>query len=119
MNREVLLYESLSGKSPIQDFIESLAPKEQQKILWGLKLIEDGFAFKEPYFKKIVNTEALWELRISFGGKAFRFFFFEWKNKIIIITNGLMKKDKKDQIKAIDSAKKYMNEFKERYHEDT
>jgi len=80
MNRKVILYETRSGKCPAQDFIESLKPKEQQKIVWGLKLLEDGFPLKEPYFKKIINTESLWELRLTFGGNAFRFFFFEWED---------------------------------------
>ena len=78
MSREVLLYEDAKGKSPIQDFISSLKPKEQQKMIWGLKLIADGFSYKEPYFKKIVNVPDLWELRLTFGGRAYRIFFFEW-----------------------------------------
>jgi len=114
MQRQVFLYETESGKSPVQQFIKSLKPKEQQKIAWGLKLIQDGFPFTEPYFKKITNVDDLWELRVTFGGNAFRLFYFEWLDKIIVVTNGISKKDSKDQNSGIELAKKFMNEYKGR-----
>jgi len=119
MNRKVVLYETKSGKSPVEDFVKSLSPKEQLKIAWGLKILEDGFALKEPYFKKIEGHPDLWELRITFGGNAFRVYFFEWESSIVVALCGSQKKDGKDQKKDIATAVEYMRDVQENGIENT
>ncbi len=39
--KEIKFYKSLSGKSPIEDFLDSLSSKEAQKVTWVLNLIEE------------------------------------------------------------------------------
>ncbi len=113
VKRQVLLFELKNGKCPVEDFILTCEPKEQQKIVWGLKLIEDGFPFKEPHFKKIVGVDKLWELRTTFSEKSFRIFFFEAESNLIVLTSGFNKKSQKTPMKEIELAVKYMNEFLE------
>ena len=119
MNRQVVLYETATGKVPVEEFLKSLSEKEQQKLIWGLKILEDGFPLKEPYFKKIVGHEGLWELRVTFGGNAFRIYFFEYSNLLVIALCGSQKKNDKDQRKDIELAALYMRETKEKLNENT
>lgn len=81
--------------------MKSLSEKEQKKIIWSLKILEDGFPLKEPHFKKIVSVENLWELRVTQGGNAFRIYFFEYSQIIIILLCGFQKKNEKDQRRDI------------------
>ncbi|MCH6574584.1 MAG: hypothetical protein IH795_05180, partial [Bacteroidetes bacterium] len=40
--REVNFYKSSFGKSPINDFLDSLSGKQAQKITWVLEIIEES-----------------------------------------------------------------------------
>ncbi len=113
MNRQVVLFENSSGETPVRDFVKRLSAKEQQKVAWGLKILEEGFPLKEPYFKKIVGHEGLWELRVTFGGNAFRIYFFEMSKILIVALIGHQKNDEKEQRREIEIASQYMKEAKE------
>jgi phage-related protein len=102
----------------VRDFIISLQVKEQQKIAWGLKLLEEGFPLKEPHFKKIADSEKLWELRIVFSGNVFRILFFDWKGNSVVLISGFHKKTQKTPLSEIKLAKKYVKDFLERNNED-
>jgi len=119
MGRQVVLYETRSGKRPVEDFLKGLSPKEQQKVVWGLKILEEGFALKEPYFKKIVAHQDLWELRITFGGNAYRVYFFEWDSSVVVALCGSQKKNDKEQKKDIAIAAEYMRDIQENGIENT
>ena len=119
MNRRVMLYETAAGVVPVEQFLSSLTPKEQQKLVWGLKILEDGFPLKEPYFKKIQGQDGLWELRVTFGGNAYRVYFFELTGVLIVALCGAQKKNDKDQKREIQTAAQYMQDAKERANEVT
>ncbi len=119
MNRKVVLYEKIDGTIPVEVFLKGLSPKEQQKLIWGLKILEDGFPLKEPYFKKIVGHDGLWELRVTFGGNAFRIYFFELSDVLVVVLCGFQKKNDKDQRKHIEQASLYMKEARGKTNEDT
>ena len=51
--REIIFYETESGKSPVEEFLESLSPKEAQKVTWVLRLIEELPTIPKKYFKKL------------------------------------------------------------------
>jgi len=112
MNRKVVLFERADGTIPVEIFLKSLSPKEQQKLVWGLKILEDGFPLKEPYFKKISEHDGLWELRVTFGGNAFRIYFFEFSNALVVALCGAQKKNDKEQRKQIEQAAQYIKEAK-------
>jgi len=39
--KEILFYKMPSGKSPIDDFLDSLSSKETKKVVWVMKLVEE------------------------------------------------------------------------------
>ncbi len=76
MNRIINYYRTENGKCLTKEFIDSLEIKVQQKILWTLKLLKEIEFLKEPYFKKLINTDDIWECRIKFGSNIYRILFF-------------------------------------------
>ncbi len=69
--REIIFYETSSGQKPIEEFIDQLAAKQAQKVAWVLKLVEDLDRVPTQYFKKLVNTDELWEVRVRAGSNIF------------------------------------------------
>jgi len=65
--REINFYKTASGKCPVDEFLESLPSKKSQKVTWVLSLIEELPSIPTQYFKKLVNTDDIWEVRIVFG----------------------------------------------------
>ena len=55
--KEIIFYKLPSGKSPIEDFLDSLSSKETQKVVWVLNLIEELETLSSKYYKKLVNTD--------------------------------------------------------------
>ena len=86
--REILFYRTRSGASPIEDFLDSLSGKQAQKVIWVLSLIQELDAVPSQYFKKLVNTEDIWEVRIQVGNNIFRLLGFLFNKRLIVLTNG-------------------------------
>jgi len=93
--REVNFYKSSSGKSPISDFLDSLSSKEVQKITWVLEIIEEHYIVPKQYFKKLVNTDDIWEVRVVSSSIIFRLLGFFDGNNLLILTNAFVKKTQK------------------------
>ena len=82
---EILFYQTSSGQKPIEDFLDQLSSKQAQKVTWVLKLIEELDRVPSNYFKKMVNTDELWEVRASSGSNIFRLLgFFDGPNLVIL-----------------------------------
>lgn len=103
---EIKFYEDENENSPIVDFLDGLKPKEAQKVTWVLQLIEDHDIVPRTYFKKLVNTDDIWEVRVQTGNDIFRLLSFMEGNKVIILTNGFQKKTQKTPKKEILLAEK-------------
>ena len=93
--RIVNFYRSPNGQSPIEEFLDSLNGKQAQKVLWVLELIEDLESVPRQYFKKLADTEGLWEVRVQFGNDIFRLLGFFDGGSLLILTNGFAKKTQK------------------------
>ena len=79
--REVIFYRTISGKNPIIDFLDSLQPKQAQRVAWTIEVIEELDKVPKQYFKKLVNTDDIWEIRVQAGNNIFRLLsFFDGKN---------------------------------------
>jgi hypothetical protein len=70
--RKILFYKTVSGNCPGEEFLESLTSKQAQKVTWVLGLIKELPSIPSKYFKKLVNTDNIWEVRIKFGSDIFR-----------------------------------------------
>ena len=77
------------------EFLDSLAGKQAQKVLWVLQLIEELEVIPRQYFKKLADGEGIWEVRIQFGNDVFRLLGFFDGGTLLILTNGFAKKTQK------------------------
>jgi len=104
--REIRFYETASGQKPIEDFLDKLSPKQAQKVTWVLKLIEDLERIPSIYFKKMINTEDLWEVRVAVGSNIFRLIcFFDGPN-VVVLAHAFQKKTQKTHIEQSGLLKK-------------
>jgi len=112
--RKVDFYKTNSGKSPISDFLDSLSGKQVQKITWVLEVIEEIRIIPKQYFKKLVNTNDIWEVRVILGSNIFRLLGFFDGNNLVILTNGFVKKTQKTPEQEIKLAEKRKKDYLER-----
>jgi phage-related protein len=111
MKRKVLLYETEDGRCFVKDFILSLPVKIQREIAKILKLLEEVEILSEPYFKKLKNSEGIWEVRKRFGSNSYRIFFFFDQDYIVILTHGFIKKRQKTPREEIRRAEKLRKDY--------
>ncbi len=106
---------------PDESFIETLPVKFQAKTYWTLQLLEKfGLKLKEPYAKSIKGYKKIKELRVKLGSDINRLFYFQYENKIFVVTSGYIKKKQKLDKKELEKAYKIMTEFiEEQKNENT
>jgi phage-related protein len=109
--RNVNFYRTESGKSPVEDFLDSLSGKQAQKVVWVLRLIEELDIVPGQYLKKLVNSDDIWEVRVQFGGDIFRLLGFFDGVRLLILTNGFAKKSQKTPRPEIELATRRKNEY--------
>ncbi len=111
--REIRFYQSDSGVCPIEVFLDSLSGKQAQKVAWTLQLIEEMQIVPAKHFKKLVNTDDLWEVRIQAGNNIFRLLGFLDGENLVILNHAFQKKTQKMPKKEIQIAetrkKNYLN----------
>jgi phage-related protein len=104
--RTVVLY-----KNYFADFLAEQRQKIKDKIVWTLRLIEELPRVPETYLKSLQETDGLFEIRIKQGGDIFRIFCFFDQSKLIILTNGFVKKTQKTPRREIERALKIKKEY--------
>ena len=109
--KEIKFYKTLSGKSPIEDFLDSLSSKEAQKVTWVLSLIEEMDSVSTKFYKKLSNCDGIMEVRAQIGKNNFRLLGFEYNGSFIVLTNGFKKKDQKIPKSEISLAQKRKDEY--------
>lgn len=91
---EIIFYETEKGERPAEDFIFSLQPKMQAKIIGMMHVLEEnGNLVREPYSKYI--DDGIFELRCKVGSDISRVMYFFYVGKKIVMTNGFVKKTQK------------------------
>lgn len=110
---EVIAYEDVNGKVPVQDFLKNLNPKMRAKMYGMLVILQEkGNMLREPYSKYI--EEGIFELRCKFGSDITRVMYFFYYDKRIVLTNGFIKKTRKTPSEEIQIAKSRRMDFMER-----
>ncbi len=109
--REILFYETKAGKAPVIDFLEKLPPKEAQKAAWVLSLIQELPTISSKYFKKLVNTEDIWEVRIASGKNIYRILGFFDGERLIVLNHAFQKKTQKTPKQVIKIAEQRKKEY--------
>jgi len=111
--RAISFYKTGAGRSPVEEHLDSLSDAQVTKITWVLKLIRESEYISTKYFKKLVNTDDIWEVRVRVGNNIFRLLGFIHDRKLIILTNSFQKKTQKTpgkEIKLAEQRKKnYLN----------
>ena len=111
MFREILFYESAEGQKPIQRFLDKLDGKQAKKIAWTLQLVEEMDVVSAKYFKKMVNTDDLWEVRVASGSNIFRLLGFFDGSKLVVISHAFQKKTQKTPKQAIEIAEERKKDY--------
>lgn len=114
---EVIAYEDVNGKIPVQDFLKQLTPKMRAKMYGMLEILQEkGSMLREPYSKYI--EDGIFELRCKFGSDITRVMYFFYYDAKIVLTNGFIKKTQKTPQEEIQTAKKRRIDFIERMAEN-
>ncbi|HWM93733.1 MAG TPA: type II toxin-antitoxin system RelE/ParE family toxin [Thermoanaerobaculia bacterium] len=92
--REVHFYRTRSGDCPVEEFLDALTGKQAQKVVWVLRLVEELDPVPSQYFKKLVDTDGLWEVRAQHGGDTFRLIGFFDGSRFLVVS-GFSKKTEK------------------------
>jgi len=76
-----------------------------------LQLIEELETIPRQYFKKLVDSEGIWEIRVQFGKDIFRLLGFFDGGALLILTNGFAKKTQKTPPQEIALAVRRKNDY--------
>ena len=109
--KSINFYTTKSGKCPVKAHLDTLSDKQVTKIAWVLKLIREVDQVSAKYFKKLVNTNDIWEVRVDVGKNTFRLLGFFQGRELIILTNSFQKKSQKTPMNEINLAEKRKKEF--------
>ena len=116
--KEIVFYRSESGRCPVEEFLDGLNAKQAQKVVWVLNLIEEFSIVSSKYLKKLVNTDGLWEVRVSSGSNIFRLLCFFDGDAVIVLTHAFQKKTQKTPKQEIKTAEQRMKDYlKRKTHE--
>lgn len=112
----VTFYQRADGSKPVSEFIRSLEPKMQAKIIRSLQILESaGPELREPYTKPL--GDGIFELRIQVATDISRVLYFFVAGHNIIATHGYVKKTQKTPPAEINLAKKYRADYLKRMGE--
>lgn len=99
--RVIRFYQTETGHCPVEAFLDSLSGKQAQKVVWVLQLIEDLDVVPIQYFKKLVGTDDIWEVRVQMGNNIFRILSFIDGEQNVILNHAFQKKSRKTPRKEI------------------
>ena len=112
-NFSVDFFKEDDGTKPVGIFIKSLNVKMKAKVVADLNLLEEyGNMAREPLSKHLEDD--IFEIRSKVGSDIVRILYFFDGNRIIIATNGFMKKQNKTPRSEIELAKKRRRIYMER-----
>ena len=110
----VELYDRPDGTSPVVEFIEEQASKNQAKIFAELDdMVEFGLM---PRGNKLKHLEGkLWELRFRGVGRQFRFIYFAYTGRKIVVLHGFSKKTPKTPRRELKTAHRRLQDYLDRH----
>ncbi len=106
MVREIRFY-----KNYFLDFYSEQNSDVQEKIEFVLDLIRRIEFVPVKFFKKIVGSKGLFEIRIKVKSDIYRIFCFFDERKLVVLINGFQKKTKKIPRKEILKAEKFKADY--------
>ncbi|ODS31805.1 MAG: hypothetical protein SCARUB_03091 [Candidatus Scalindua rubra] len=76
-----------------------------------MSLVEELDIVPSHYFKKLENTDDLWEVRVIFGSNIFRFLGFFDGSSLVVLAYGFQKKSQKTPKSAIRVAEERKRDY--------
>ncbi len=95
------------------DFYNKQNSKVQLKIDWTIELIRTTPIVPKKFFKKLKNTDDLWEIRVDANKGIYRIFSFFDNGNLVILLSGFQKKTQKTPKKEIKQAERLKKEYYE------
>jgi phage-related protein len=84
-------YQSITGQTPVEDYIESLDVKSKARLARTLNLLEEfGISLGMPYARYL--EKQLWELRVRYGRNRYRIIYFLADERAFVLLHGFTKK---------------------------
>lgn len=84
-------YQTVSGKTPVAEFIDSLDVKSRARVARTLDLLEEfGIDLGMPYVRHLENQ--LRELRIRHARNRYRIIYFLYTGRTFVLLHGFVKK---------------------------
>lgn len=106
---KVYFYHTGSGRSPIEDFIESLSKPDQARIAEVIIGMEQfGLAYSRVQFKPLRGK--LWEVKFSAPGGGYRMAYVLIQADQMVILHAFKKSGQKTPLKDLELAEKRMKE---------
>ncbi|WP_422132876.1 type II toxin-antitoxin system RelE/ParE family toxin [Endozoicomonas sp. ALD040] len=109
--RVISFYTTEDGKTPVADFLNTLSSQQARKVTWVLKLVQEQEKVPSSYFKNLVSTEEIWEVRVQSGSDIFRLLGFFDGSSLIVLNHAFQKKTQKTPSKAIRLAEKRRRDY--------
>lgn len=110
---EIVFYIDENGRSPAQEFLESLDTKTQIRFEWSMEQLRiRNLQAGEPLVKHIDGK--IWELRRTSSGNTYRLMYFFFTGRRIVFLHGFQKKTQKTPRKELTIAQKRLERFLER-----
>ncbi len=110
---EIIVYAKQDNSEPVTEFLLSLPPKMQAKVLWQIDMLaEFGNRLREPYSAPL--DDGIFELRIKQSSDISRVLYFFIVGNKIVLTNGFVKKTQKTPPEQIRLAKSYRSDYLKR-----
>ncbi len=106
MAREILIY-----KEYFFNFYSKQNEKVQRKIEFVLDLVRFENQVPKKFFKKLENTNGIYEIKVITSQKSIRILCFLDDGSLIILVNSFVKKSQKTPCKEIKLAEKLKNEY--------
>lgn len=85
-----------SGRCPVKEFLDS---------------VEELDLVPARYFKKLVGSEDIWEVRVQIGGNIFRILGFLDGAELVVLNHDFQKKTQKTPPKEIRTAEKRKRDY--------
>ena len=105
-----IFYETSDGKIPVKEFLISLDYDMRAKMIRTLEMLQkNGPALREPHSKEL--EDGIFELRAKFGSNISRVLYFYDKERLVLLTNGFVKKTQKTPMQEIELAKAYRTDY--------
>ena len=109
--RKIKFYRFETGKCPVEEYFDSLTNKQFEKVSFVLDIIEQLDIVPRKFFKKLQNTDEIWEVRVQQGNNIFRILgFFDGKD-LVVLNHAFTKKSQKIPQKEIDTAEKRKQDY--------